>query len=123
MTHEAHADLIASLPDRGPVVMVNLLRLRDAAAYKRYSELTMPLIKARGGTVLWAGHGEGVALGDVDADRWDYVVLVRYPSRAVFVDMIRSPEYATANELRELAVERHVVLASTEAYSKLAPPS
>ncbi len=123
MTHEAHAELIAGLPDRGPVVMVNLLRLRDPAAYKRYSELTMPLIKARGGTVLWAGHGEAVALGDTTGDRWDYVVLVRYPSRAVFVDMIRSPEYATANELREQAVARHVVLASTEAYSKLARPS
>jgi uncharacterized protein (DUF1330 family) len=120
MTHEAHADLIASLPDRGPVVMVNLLRLRDADMYRRYSELTMPLIKARGGTVLWAGHGEAVALGDVGADRWDYVVLVRYPSRALFVDMIRSPEYAAANALREQAVARHVVLASTEAYSKLA---
>jgi uncharacterized protein (DUF1330 family) len=118
MTHEAHADLIASLPDRGPVVMVNLLRLRDADMYRRYSELTMPLIKARGGTVLWAGHGEAVALGDVGADRWDYVVLVRYPSRALFVDMIRSPEYAAANALREQAVARHVVLASTEAYSK-----
>jgi uncharacterized protein (DUF1330 family) len=123
MTHEAHADLIASLPDSGPVVMVNLLRLRDPAAYRRYSELTMPLIKARGGTVLWAGNGEAVALGDVAEDRWDYVVLVRYPSRAAFVDMIRSAEYATANELRERAVARHVVLASTEAYSKLAPGS
>jgi hypothetical protein len=45
---EINAELIASLPDAGPVVMVNLLRLRDRAAYKRYSELAMPLIKARG---------------------------------------------------------------------------
>ena len=116
---EINAELVASLPDEGPVVMVNMLNLRDRAAYKRYSELTMPLIKARGGTVLWAGNGEAVAFGDAAADRWDYVVLVRYPSRAAFLDMMRSPEYAAANVHRELAVAKHVILATTETYSKL----
>ncbi len=116
---EINAELIAGLADSGPVVMVNLLRLRDRAAYKRYSELTMPLIKARGGTVLWAGDGEAVAFGDAKTDRWDYVVLVRYPSRAAFLDMVGSPEYAAANIHRELAVAKHVILASTETYSKM----
>jgi uncharacterized protein (DUF1330 family) len=116
---EINADLIASLPDAGPVVMVNMLRLRDPAAYKRYSELTMPLIKARGGTVLWAGNGEAVAFGDAEADRWDYVVLVRYPSRAAFLDMTRSADYAAANVHREQAVAKHVIVASTETYSKM----
>jgi uncharacterized protein (DUF1330 family) len=116
---EINAELIASLPDQGPVVMVNMLRLRDRAAYKRYSELTMPLIKARGGTVLWAGDGEVVAFGDAQADRWDYVVLVRYPSRAAFLDMMRSAEYAAANVHREQAVDRHVILAAAETYSKM----
>ena len=116
---EVNADLLASLPDEGPVTMVNLLRLRDRAAYKRYSEATMPLIKARGGTVIWAGNGEAAAYGDPDADRWDYVVLVRYPSRAAFLDMVRSAEYVEANRHREAAVEKHVILAATETYSKM----
>ena len=116
---EFNAELMASLPDAGPVVMVNLLRLRDRAAYKRYSELTMPLIKARGGTVLWAGNGEAVAFGDPEADRWDYVVLVRYPSRAAFLDMLRSPAYTAANVHREQAVAKHVILATHETYSKM----
>ncbi len=116
---EANAALIAELPDQGPVVMVNMLRLRDRAAYKRYSELTMPLIKARGGTVIWAGDGEAVAYGDAAADKWDYVVLVRYPSRAAFLDMLASPDYAAANVHREQAVEKHVILATGETYSKL----
>ncbi len=116
---EINAELIGNLPDAGPVVMVNLLRLRDRAAYKRYSELAMPLIKARGGTVLWAGKGEAVAFGDPQADRWDYVVLVRYPSRAAFLDMVRSPEYAAANVQREQAVAKHAILAAAETYSKM----
>jgi uncharacterized protein (DUF1330 family) len=116
--HGVNPGLIASLPDSGPVVMVNLLRLRDREAYKRYSELAMPLIKARGGTVLWAGHGEAVAFGDPASDHWDYIVLVRYPSRAAFVDMVGSPDYAQANLLREQAVQRHVIVAACESYSK-----
>jgi uncharacterized protein (DUF1330 family) len=116
---EVNAALIAGLPDTGSVVMVNILQLRNRAEYKRYSELTMPLIKARGGTVLWAGNGEAVAFGDPVADRADYVVLVRYPSRAAFLDMIGSPEYAAANVHREKAVARHVILATSETYSKL----
>lgn len=118
---EFNAEAIAGLPDEEPVVMVNLLQLRDRAAYKRYSELTMPLIKARGGTVLWAGDGQAVAFGDAQADRWDYVVLVRYPTRASFLDMMRSPEYQAANLHREEAVTKHVIIASTETYSKLMP--
>ncbi|MBE0612821.1 MAG: DUF1330 domain-containing protein [Burkholderiales bacterium] len=118
---EINTDLIAKLPDAGPVVMVNMLRLRDRAAYKRYSELTMPLIKARGGTVLWAGDGDAVAFGDAQADHWDYVVLVRYPTRAAFLDMMQSPEYAAANAHREQGVSKHVILASTETYSKMKP--
>ncbi len=116
---EINAELIGSLPDAGPVVMVNLLRLADRAAYKHYSEATMPLIKARGGTVLWAGNGEGVAFGDAETDHWDYIVLVQYPSRAAFLDMMASPDYAAANVHREKAVARHVIVAAGETYSKL----
>jgi uncharacterized protein (DUF1330 family) len=120
---------VRGLSDRGPVVMVNLVRFRKRAAdgngtgwdaYLRYSEAAMPLIKARGGTVLWAGKAEGVAYGNGGANRWDYVVLVRYPSRGAFLDMMTSPDYAKANVHRENAVDDHVIIASTETYSKQA---
>ena len=121
--------LVRNLPDEGPVVMVNLLRMRSRSrdgdgtgwdAYTRYSRATMKLIKARGGTVLWGGNGEGVAFGDAAKDRWDYVVLVQYPSRAAFLDMVTSPDYEAANIHRENGVEEHVILASAETYSKFA---
>lgn len=123
-----NAELVASLPDVGPVVMLNLMRFRAQAsdgsgsgwdAYLRYSGLTMPLIKARGGTIIWAGTCEGVALGDPGGPRWDYAALVTYPSRAAFLDMMRCPEYALANVHREAGCEDHLILATTETYSKL----
>jgi uncharacterized protein (DUF1330 family) len=119
---------VRSLPDNGPVVMVNLVRLRPRSldgngsgwdAYQRYSRLVMPMIRERGGTVLWAGNAEGLAFGDLGDDRWDYIVLVRYPSRASFLDMTTSSDYAAANVHRENGVEDHVIVASVETYSKV----
>lgn len=120
--------LVKSLPDTGPVVMLNLVRFRAKStdgngsgwdAYLRYSQLTAPLIKARHGTVLWAGNVEGAAFGD-PGKRWDYAVLVMYPSRAAFLDMVTSDAYAKANVHREAGAEEHLILATNQTYSKLA---
>ena len=88
---------LKEIEQQAPVVMVNLMRFRDRSldgdgsgwdAYLRYSALTVPMIKARGGTLLWTGNAKAVALGAQDGNKWDYVALVYYPSVAAFVDMI-----------------------------------
>lgn len=118
---------LTALPDAGPVTMLNLMRFRERSldgngsgwdAYLRYSAITIKLIKARGGTIIWAGDAEGVALGVPEAHRWDYVALVRYPSRAAFLDMMNSPDYAAANVERENGCADHVILALRETYRK-----
>jgi len=125
---DLNEQFVSSLPDDGPVVMVNLVRFRERSldgngsgwdAYTRYSQADMPLLKRVGGTVLWAGHVEGAAVGDLGDERWDWVVVVHYPSRAAFLSMMTSPEYALANVDRENAIEDHVILAAKESYSKL----
>ena len=68
------------------------------------------------GSDLWAGDIEGAAYGDLNAKHWEFVVLVRYPSRTAFLKMVTSPEYAQANVHRENGVDDHVILASTETY-------
>jgi uncharacterized protein (DUF1330 family) len=126
--HELNEALVRGLPDNGPVVMVNLVRFRDRSldghgtgkdAYLRYSRAVMPMIKARGGGVLWAGDAEGAAFGQVAGGCWSYVVLVQYPSRAAFLDMVTSPEYAGANVHRENGVDDHVIVAANQTYAKL----
>jgi uncharacterized protein (DUF1330 family) len=113
---------------RGPVVMVNLMRFRARSldgdgsgwdAYLRYSALTVPRIKARGGTLLWTGEARAVALGEWDANRWDYLALVYYPSVDAFIDMMTSADYETKCDLhRRNGCEDHVIVATAEAYSK-----
>lgn len=125
---ELNEDLVRTLPIAGAVVMINLVRFKDWSgdgngsgwdAYIRYSDMTMPLIKQRGGTVLWAGDVWGAAYGDAQT-AWNYAVLVRYPSKEAFLDMVTSAEYAAANVHRDHAVLDHQILAATETYSKLA---
>jgi uncharacterized protein (DUF1330 family) len=130
--HGLNEDFVAGLPDAGPVVMVNLVRFKAASddgdgsgwdAYLRYSKGFAALMKAAGATILWAGKAEGAALGDLAGRPWDYVVLVRYPSRRVFLDVLTSPEYFLANRHRENGVEDHLILSAAETYSKFPLPA
>jgi len=111
--------------------MVNLMKFRARAsdgsgtgweAYLRYSKLTAPMIKARGGTIIWAGEANTVAVGDPEADSWDYIALVYYPTRAAFLDMLTSRDYVERSDpVRTAACERHVIIATTQAYAKPSP--
>lgn len=129
---DLNEDFVRSLPDDGPVVMVNLVRFRQRAldgsgsgwdAYVRYSKGDMPLLKKVGATVIWSGTVEGAAFGDLRDGRWDWVVLVHYPSRAAFLEMTTSAEYAAINVDRESGVEEHLILAAKQSYSKWTPRS
>ena len=116
------------LDPNSPVVMVNLMRFRTRSldgdgsgwdAYLRYSALTVPMIKARGGTLLWTGDARTVALGEEAGNRWDYLALVYYPSVGAFLDMMTSPDYETkCDPHRTNSCEDHVIIATNEAYSK-----
>ena len=88
----------------GPVVMLNLLRFRPGGGRERYDDYRRALLATGVGAdaeVLFFGAGSGVAL---DGDGWDGVALVRYPSRKVFAEMIRSPEYHSIAHLRREAL-------------------
>jgi hypothetical protein len=114
--------------DEGPVVMLNLMRFREQSldgdgsgwdAYLRYSALTVPMIKARGGTLLWTGDAKTCALGEQDRHAWDYVALVYYPSVAAFLDMMTSHDYETKSDPHRInGCADHLIVCTREAYSK-----
>jgi len=124
-----HLSELKELTDDVPVTMLNLVRIRELSAdgygsgwdaYQRYSSVVVPMIKSRGGTVLWTGRAETVALGADPEPEFDFVVLVRYPSRAAFIDMMTSPEYENvANPHRINGTAAHVIISTREVYSKI----
>jgi uncharacterized protein (DUF1330 family) len=119
---------LKDLDHQGPAVMVNLMRFRERSldgdgsgwdAYLRYSALTVPMIKARGGTLLWTGDAKAVALGRQDGNQWDYLALVYYPSVDAFIDMMTSADYESrCDPHRQNGCAEHVIIATNEAYSK-----
>lgn len=105
-------DVLLAEDPGGPVVMLNLLRFREdggRASYQRYAEALGASVNQRYGIVLdYLGDG-GRALVAEEGQAWDMVVLVRYPSRQAFADMIRDPDYRALSHLRSEALVESVL--------------
>ena len=100
-------------PDE-PVTMLNLLRYRDLAepghgvdglsgreAYGVYGRRFAELHPRFGGEPIWMGRASRSLIGDED---WDLVMLVRYPTRRQFVDMLNDPDYQAIAPIRAAAL-------------------
>ena len=102
---------LASNPDEDKVVMLNLLKFKGkegAKSYDRYAENASKILEERGARVIYAAKATELVVGD---ETWDAVLLVEYPSRKVFVDMVNDPEYLKVQVDREQGLERTVLYA------------
>jgi uncharacterized protein (DUF1330 family) len=100
----------------GPIHMLNLVRLRDRAAYgdgrtatgaeayAAYGRESGPVFTRVGGRIAWMGGFELMLIGPSD-ERCDHCFIAEYPSVAAFVEMIRDPVYREAVKHRQAAVE------------------
>lgn len=106
----------------GPVSMLNLLRFREIAdythsphlapdhpisgreAYDRYAAHTMPHLTAVGGAVEFLGEGGHWLIGPPE-ERWDTVMMVRYPTVEAFLGMASNEAYLAGLGHRTAALE------------------
>ncbi|HWA54952.1 MAG TPA: DUF1330 domain-containing protein [Solirubrobacterales bacterium] len=89
----------------GPVTMLNLLRFKPEGGRERYEEYgaaVAPLLERVGARVVFAGESAPALLG---RGEWDLVLLVEYPSRKAFLEMIGSTDYQAIGHLRTEALE------------------
>ncbi|MBZ0163670.1 MAG: DUF1330 domain-containing protein [Notoacmeibacter sp.] len=99
----------------GAVHMLNLVRLRERAAYPdgreatgaqayaAYGRESGPIFRRVGGRIAWAGEFELMLIGP-ESERWDHCFIAEYPSVAAFVEMVKDPEYQKAVVHRQAAV-------------------
>jgi uncharacterized protein (DUF1330 family) len=114
-TADQAAELAAGTVE-GPIVMVNLLKFSgEPQEYGRYQEAVTPLLAKAGAELVWIGLPQHLVIGDPDADAWDAVALVRYPSRQAFLDMVSSPDYLAASGHRDRGLADTVLICCTEA--------
>lgn len=117
-------DDLASSSQTGPVVMINLLRFNPdggAAAYAHYGEGVMPCLRQAGAQVIWQGRPDSVVIGG-ETDLWDAVVLVEYPSRQAFLQMVSSVEYQDIAERRTAALADSRLIACSQLLPGLTEP-
>lgn len=127
--HESAAERLAGLDEGRPIVMINLLRYRDRAAYpagydaepcsgreayRRYGQAAIEFITAVGGQVIWEGSPKAVLIGP-EEEHWHKVLLVRYPSREAFLAMVANPDYRAIAVHRTAALEDSRLIATLPA--------
>jgi uncharacterized protein (DUF1330 family) len=108
------AEFLATDPDQ-PVVMLNLLRFAEGGRelYQQYARAFRTTFAPRYGVeVIYAGDG-GTALVAEDGQQWDAVLLVRYPDKRTFSQMVADPEYQQITHLRSDALLEAVLQPTT----------
>jgi uncharacterized protein (DUF1330 family) len=100
----------AALGDQ-EVFMVNLLKFKDAAEYKMYTDKVAPLLEKIEAEILVSGQCKATVIGTAD---WDAFAVVKYPSASDLVGMIQSEEYQAITHHREAGLEGQVLIAVTE---------
>lgn len=109
-------DAFKKLPRDKPVMMLNLVRFRDKAAYDdgreatgaqayaAYSRESGPIFQRVGGEIIWRGNPETMVIGPKH-ERWDVIFVARYPTAGAFLEMVTDPNYRAAVKHRQAAVE------------------
>jgi len=107
----------ARATEDAPVTMLNLLRFKPEGGRERYEEYgtaVAPLLEQVGAKVAFLGESAPALLG---RGEWDLVLLVEYPTRQAFLEMVGSTEYQTIAHLRTEALEEgelHPLSAASE---------
>jgi uncharacterized protein (DUF1330 family) len=90
----------------GPVYMLNLLEFVPDGGAERYAEYgtaVAPIFEKAGGKPVFAGRPSEHLIGE---GSWDMMLLVSYPTRQAFLDMVSSPEYQEIEHLRSESLIR-----------------
>ena len=111
-----------------PVVMLNLLKFAERSSgangdeggsgrdsYARYGDRVRSMLEKVGGRILWQGRADSVVIGG-EADDWDAVILVEYPSRRAFLEMTSTPKYQDVSKDRTVGLADSRLIAMTELY-------
>lgn len=92
----------AKLPMNTPVVMLNLLKFKDAVpetglsgaeSYKGYMKQAMPFFAKANAEVLYLGEPQTMLIGPENEALWDKILLIKYKSIADFLGMVKTDGY------------------------------
>lgn len=106
LNKEGFAAFAERAGDGKPLVMLNLLAFKPEGGRQRYEEYgaaVAPLLEKAGGRIAFLAESAPALIGE---GSWDLVVLVEYPTRQAFLEMIGSAEYQAIGHLRTEALSK-----------------
>ena len=89
-----------AMQDEGPIVMINLLKFKPDGgmeSYQKYGEEFQKIMGPQGVEVIYQGKCSLTMIGH---EKWDRVIVVKYPSRDVFIEMYQNKEYQEISKYR-----------------------
>lgn len=114
----------AEADDGKPVYMVNVMRYYDKLnrlpgtpdfqgtpqeSNKLYEDAAVPMLTKNAGSLIYGSETQGanvLAIGDSPAmDNWNRVLVVRYPNRRAFLQLLSDPAYAPIEPYKLMALE------------------
>jgi len=106
-------DFVQNYPADTPVTMFNILKFKDQteieertgeSLYNRYSKNVKPLLEGVGGKLIWAGNTAQTIIGDYESIP-DRILIIAYPHKQAFIDMVTSEDYKKIAGDRIMALE------------------
>lgn len=88
----------------GPVLMLNMLRFKKDGGrekYREYGRRNAVLLAKVGGKPVSRSNALVTLVGE---EEWDEILVVEYPSREAFLDMVLSDEFQQTKLLRQEAL-------------------
>lgn len=105
-----------NLPRNTPIMMLNLIQLKEQARYKdetiatgaeayaSYGKASGPIFSSVGGQIIWRGKPESIVIGPSD-EHWDIAFIARYHNAGAFLAMVTNPDYQAIVYHRQAAVQ------------------
>ena len=83
-----------------PAYVLSTMTIHDPETYKKYTDVTPPIVKRHGGKFLTRGDPVTTAEGEKFAGR---LVIIAFPTRAAAEAWYNDPDYQAASKFRRAA--------------------
>jgi uncharacterized protein (DUF1330 family) len=116
--------------------VINFLRYRDQAVYpegfdatpctgreafQRFSAVMAPLVTEVKGKTIWMGQVQASVIAP-NTEQWHEAILIEYPSRKAFLELVTRSEYKDASIHRTAALADSRLIATKPVMSDFSVP-
>ena len=106
---EPNVEVVSALAEgEGRFAVVLLIRHRADAEYTAWIDAVLPRLSQVGARIVWVGNGAEPIVGE-PSRRWDSIVVVEFPSRDAFLDLVQASGWNRVEGLRVAGMDQNEI--------------